>query len=135
MASIASIAINDGKATPATHTFAPQTAGRDASYRTNDTTLPLVGQEWIRTTVKRVSPSLNEVQVVLELPALETATGANSSGYTAAAKVAYAVKAKMVFFLPERSTPDHRKDLRVLVSNLLANAQIIDLIDNLTPNH
>lgn len=135
MGTTANIAINDGKGTPETHTFKPITSGPSATYRTADAALPLVGQETINTSVKRRSPGLMQVDVVLELPALETATGANSSGYTAAPKVAYSNKVKLEFFLPDRGTPAQRTDLRVLLKNLLSDAQIIDLVDNLTPSY
>lgn len=132
MSAIANIAIQDGKSTPATHTFIPVQSDPDAIFRESDAALPLIGQGTVQITLRsKVSDALQKVRVVLELPALETATGANGSGYTAAPRVAYSNKAIIDLILPSRGTVAQRKDLRVLLANLLANAQIIDSIDNL----
>lgn len=132
MSAIAAIAILDGQATPITHTFQPIGTSPSPSWRESQAGLALIGQPWITVSVKLDSGSgLNKVRVVLCLPALETATGANSSGYTAAPKSAYENKCIEDFILPSRGTAAQRKDLRVLKMNLLANVQIIDLIENL----
>lgn len=133
MATIANIAVQDGKATPLTHTFNAIKSGESSLWRTSDSALPLVGQEVIKVTLKSVSPGVKNVVVSLDLPALETATGANSSGYTAAPKVGYTNRLVCSFLLPERGTAAQRTDLRVLLKNLLTNAIVIDSIDNLTP--
>ena len=133
MASITSIAISDGKATPVTHTFQPIRSGENAEWRTADSSLPLVGQESLSTKYSRTKSGMNVVTMVLNLPALETATGANASGYTASPKVAYFHKVKVEFLLPERGTPAQRTDLRALLRSALANALVIDVVDNLAP--
>jgi len=69
----------------------------------------------------------------LDGPALETATGANSSGYTAAPKVGYVNRAKVEFMLPDRGLAAQRKDLRVLLVDLLNEPNIVDFIDNVLP--
>lgn len=132
MSAIANIAVLDGQATPVTHTFFPVQSDPDAQYRESQASLPLIGQGRVSIIFRsKVSDSLQRVRVQLELPALETATSANSSGYTAAPKVAYTNTMAMDLILPSRSTAAQRKDLRVLASNLLLNAQIVDSIDNL----
>lgn len=133
MSSIATITIADGKGTPENHVFQPINSGNDSLYRTQVSTLPLVGQELITAKVKKVNPNVNSVVVGIELPALETAANANSSGYTAAPKVAYTNRVTVTFMLPTRGTAAQRTDLRTLIKNLLSNAQIVDLVDNLTP--
>lgn len=133
MSAIAAITIADGKGSPIDHVFQPIASGFDSLYRTQNSVLPLIGQEIVRTSIKKVNPNVQSVIVAIELPALETATDANSSGYTAAPKVAYTSRATVTFMLPNRGTAAQRTDLRVLLKNLLANAQIIDVVDNLTP--
>lgn len=135
MSAIAAITIADGKATPENHTFNPIESGVASMYRTGVSTLPLIGQEVIRVTQKKVNPQVQSVVVALDLPALETATGENSEGYTAAPKVAYVNRCTLTFMLPVRGTAAQRTDLRTLVKNLLANAQVVDAIDNLTPSY
>lgn len=133
MSAIANIAINDGKAQPVTHTFIPIKSGLEAQWRENNPGLPLVGQPTIVSVLKLNSQNgLNRVKLVLDLPALETATAANSAGYTAAPKVAYSNRVTIDMVLPSRGTDSQRKDLRILARNLLADPVIVDLIDNLS---
>lgn len=129
MSQIANIAIQDGQGTPVTHTFYPLRSGDKSTWRENQAGLSLIGQGIVDMSVKQ--GPLNKVRLVLELPALETATGANASGYTAAPKVAYSNKAIVELFLPARGTAAQRKDLRVLLSNLLKDATILDSVENL----
>lgn len=133
MSAIAAITIADGKGTPENHVYNPIESGLSSIYRTNVTTLPLIGQEVLKVMQKKVNPSIQSVTLALDLPALETATDANSSGYTAAPKVGYVNRVTVVFMLPNRGTAAQRTDLRTLLKNALSNAQIVDAIDNLTP--
>lgn len=135
MSDISTITIADGKGTPENHVYQPINSGNDSLFRTATSTLPLIGQELITAKIKKVNPNVNSVVVGIELPALETATDANSSGYTAAPKVAYVNRVTMTFMLPTRGTAAQRTDLRTLAKNLLANAQIVDFVDNLTPGY
>lgn len=136
MSQIANISIADGKATPTTHVFGPVTSAPEAMYRESLVGLPLIGQGVLSSLLKsQANAPIQRVRVKLSLPALETATGQNASGYTAAPKVAYSNDVIVDFLLPSRGTPDQRKDLRVMLSNLLKDAQIIDLIDNLSPQY
>lgn len=132
MSAIANIAIQDGQATPATHTFYPVASGNDSVWRENQSALPLVGQGTVHQTLKLDSKTgLNRVRLVLDVPALETATAANSQGYTAAPKVAYSNRVTVEFILPSRGTAAQRKDLRVMLSNLIKDGTIVDTIDSL----
>lgn len=132
MSAIANIAIQDGQETPATHTFYPITSGSNSSWRENQVSLPLVGQGTIVQTLKTdVKSGLNRVRLVLDVPALETATSANSQGYTAAPRIAYSNRVTVEFILPSRGTAAQRTDVRALLSNLLKDATVIDTIDNL----
>lgn len=133
MTDIANIAIQDGKGTPLTHTFAPVRSGLDSAWRTSDAALPLIGQETISVKFKKTGSGVNIVSVGLDLPALETATGANASGFTAAPKVAYVNRVKVEFLLPDRGTAAQRTDLRVLIRDLLGEAALIDIVDNVLP--
>lgn len=133
MSAVATIAIQDGAATPVTHSFFPIQAGKLAIWRENLSSLPLIAQGMISLQlVLDAKGGMNKVYKVLELPAQETQTGANSQGYTAAAKIAYTHKAKTEYFLPSRGTSAQRKDLRVLNMDLDTDPQVIDAIDNLT---
>lgn len=132
MSAIANIAIQDGQATPATHTFYPVQSDPSAIYRENQSTLPIVGQGLVSVVFRSaINDGLQKVRLSIDLPALEAVVNANSSGYTAAPKVAYTNRAIIDLILPARGTAAQRKDLRVLLSNLLLNAQVIDAVENL----
>lgn len=130
MAAIAPIAIKDGKATPVTHTLNPVSSSPEAVYREALSGVAQVGQVNLRISRTTVSKDLDKVRIVLSAPALEAATGANASGYTASPKVAYEHKFDVTFFAPTRGTSDQRKDVRAMLIDLLANAQVVDVIDN-----
>ena len=132
MSAIGNIAIQDGQGSPVTHTFYPVKSGEASFFRENQASLPIIGQGTISVVVKPDQKGgLNKVRVTMDLPALETATAANSAGYTAAPKVAYSNKVTMEFFLPSRGTAAQRKDLRVLIADLMTDAQVIDALENL----
>lgn len=134
MSAIAPITINDGAATPLAHTYNPVSSAPIALFRDTVASLPLVGQCTIAVSEKLDSGSgLNKVRVVLNVPVVETIGTVGANGYVAGPKVAFSVKANVDFILPSRSTMQNRKDLRVMLTNLLANAQIVDTIDNLAP--
>jgi hypothetical protein len=132
MSAIGNLVIQDGQGTPVTHTFYPIQSGALSLWRENQSTLPIIGQGTVAVNVKiDTKGGLNKVRVTMDLPALETATDANSAGYTAAPKVAYSNKVTMEFFLPSRGTSAQRKDLRVLIADLMTEAILIDTIDNI----
>lgn len=132
MAQIANIVVADGAATPVNHTFLPVVTSPVPSYREAISALALVGQGRVTAGNRSAAAaSLQRVRITLELPALETVTGQNAEGYTAAPKVAYTNSVVVDMILPARGTSQQRKDLRIMLSNLLKDAQIIDLVDNL----
>lgn len=134
MSNIANIAIVDGKPTPATHTFIPVQADPNAIYRTQQSSLPLSGQESVTLTMTLApdrSAGMNRVKASLSVPVMEQTTGGNLDGYVAAPKVAYFVTCNAEFILPARSDAATRKDVRVMMSNLLLNAQVVDAVDNI----
>lgn len=136
MSQIAPISVADGKATPATHVFNPVTSAPEAFYRESNSALPMVGQGTMSSMLKtQPQAAVQRIRIKLALPALETASGQNASGYTAAPKVAYSNDVVVEFILNSRGTVDQRKDLRVMLSNLLKDAQIVDLVDNLNPQY
>lgn len=132
MAQIANIVVADGASTPVNHTFAPVSSAPVAVYRESQATLPIVGQGRVELSNRSgANASLQRVKISLALPALETISGENAAGYTAAPKVAYTNVAVIDMMLPARGTVQQRKDLRLMLSNLLKDAQVVDLIDNL----
>lgn len=133
MAAIASISINDS--VPGAHVFNPIQSVDPATYARNGVVgTPVVGEEQIMLSLKlgaRTSEAVNRVKVTLRIPVLETPDGGTPSGYVAPPKVAYHLMCNAEFVLPNRSTAAQREDLRVLMGNLLSNAQVVSLIEDL----
>lgn len=135
MAQIGNIVINDGATTPVAHTFIPVrvSGGTTAEYRENQSGLPLVGQGQMSISVRTLKSGVMQCHVQVATPALEQITGNNTNGYTASPKVAYTPLGGVTFNFDPRSTTQQRKDVRTLIINALANAQVVDAVDNLNP--
>lgn len=140
MPQAANIVINDGAATPVAHTFAP--LGKDekgvfwfeqvAPAPTNPLGAKRIGVSLSRpTNGNRLTGDARAV-VSLWHPTLET-LGTNAAGIVPPPTTAYVCSDRQSFTLPERSTQQERKDTRVLMKNLLDNALVISMIDQLLP--
>lgn len=97
MANIANIVVFDGAATPVQHTLVPVDVSKDpktgaivAVWREQIASLPTYAQV---TATARLSKSRRSgvwnVDFRVEVPVMESVSGSNSAGYTAAPKVAY----------------------------------------------
>lgn len=136
MPAIAAMTIVDGKSTPVSHVFQPITSSPEALYKRTG----VAGQSAaaMESVVLKLSPAkkvdgVNIIPIELAIPVMEQPAGGTPSGYMAPPAVAHTLRFKGNFYLHNRSLTEDRKDLRVMVSNLLKDAQVIDLIDNLTP--
>lgn len=133
MAAIAAITIADGQATPVNHTFNPVST-EPANFRENGSaSVPVVGQPSIvvDTSLNPSQTGVSKAKVTLVIPVLETASGSTVGGFTPAPAVAYYLTAKLEMLLPSRSTSAQRKDLRVMLKNLLLDNQVVQAVDNL----
>lgn len=135
MAALASVVINDSAATPVAHTYVPVSNSNDLTvWRENAAAGSLAGQPVIKLTSKLnpTASGMSRMRITVDLPA-ESALGTSDQGYKAIPKVDYITRCTVDFILPNRSSAAQRKDLRVRLSNLLANALIVDAIDNVAP--
>lgn len=140
MPQAANIVINDGATTPVAHTFTP--LGKDAKgifWFTQTTPAPTNPLGAKRIGVSLLLPGngnrlTGDAKAVISIyePVLET-LGTNSSGITPPPTLAYQLVGRETFSLAVRSTKQERKDIRVLKQNLLGNAQIVSMIDDLLP--
>lgn len=137
MPAVANITINDGQATPVSHVFEPVRTGPDYAHFEDKSTTQYIGFWKLQLALKRPqgqskSASRNlEATVRIETPILET-LGTADSGFTPAPTVAYRPMAEIRFVLPERSSLQQRKDVRVLLTNALMGTSVVaDLVDNL----
>lgn len=135
MAALANIVVNDSAATPVAHTYVPVSNQSDLTvWRENAAVGSLAGQPSIRLTSK-LNPQasgMSRMRITVDLPA-ESALGTSDQGYKAIPKVDYICRATVDFILPNRSSAAQRKDLRVRLQNLLANALVVDTVDNVAP--
>lgn len=137
MPQIAAITIKDGKTpTALDHLFQPFTAGSSSSWKRIDVAgQPVIAQESITAVLKSPSQPKQayKVELNLNIPVLEQTTGGTSSGYVAPPALAHTQRMQVILFCDPRSTVEQRRDLRVMGANLLNNAQVIELIENLVP--
>lgn len=138
MANIGNIVINDGKPTPVAHTFAPNgNTGTEASYvdRALGVSLGFPSINTRLTLPGKVAGAsqLNKIRINLKVPRLEEVAGSTSNGFAPAPRLAYLGSFEGSFIFHERATAQERKDVRILIANLLAAPAIVDLIDNLAP--
>lgn len=124
MSAQSNIVAFDGATTPVTHTLVPIGASVDtrdgltAYWREGITTLPAYAQIRVKTTEKRQNSGVYRVATVVEVPVMESVSGQNAAGYTAAPKVAYTNSFMLVGYFHERSTIAERRLIRQLALNI-----------------
>lgn len=141
MPAASNVVINDGATTPVAHTFQP--IGKDPKgvllYEQSlpATSTPLeakkLGYRQQRGTGAGMKVNgIGKVVYTVVLPRAEVLSN-NSNGFLPAPTLAYELKARIELDLPERSTAQERKDLRVLAINLLSSTAGIGPVDTLAP--
>jgi hypothetical protein len=134
MPAIAAIVIKDGAATPADKTFGPVNVNADgiASYADRTGGIAL-GYPMISASVRQPTKGSRNFKVVIKVvtPVLEVTSPSTSTGIQPAPTKAYDLTSLHEFILPERSTLAQRNDILAFAKNLLSNAQITSLVQNL----
>lgn len=128
MSAIANISIADGATSPVTHVFTPITSTPNALWRDSDATKPYVASQYSVLAIRKASSStkgLTRVRLSIGLPTM------GSGVALATSEVDYSHQCVIEFMMPNRGLKQERKDLRTLVKNLLADAAVIDMIDEL----
>lgn len=138
MPAIASIAVQDGEATPVTHTFEPAKTTADyALYEDRDAGI-YIGNKKFTMTLDRPTGNGNvgnrnlKLRLKLEVPRLEVLSNSTVSGIAPAPTVAYRHVAELVMTLPERGSKQERINVRALFRNILGHAQVLGAIDDLS---
>lgn len=121
------LSINNGAASPAAKTFAPEQVAPQLTTFTERTAASSSG--FLRLGVS-LSPAngrraTNRVNIDFDLPVLSTINGIST--------VAYVGRFKGYFVMPEAMTSSERADLAAFVANALDNAQIRAVIKDLDP--
>ena len=140
MSAVTSIVLPDAQATPVNHYFIP--LGPDENqvwwYEDQSTSTPIgynrVSISLRRPKMAKVSENAGSrtarVTLTIHTPVLET-IGIADSGTTPPPSIAFVPKVTCEFVISERSTSQHRKDLRKYMLSLLADTQVVNAIENL----
>lgn len=128
MPALAAITINDGLATPVAHTFTPVTTDGYSSILAERTSI-VIGNPRLETSVR--PPVQNNgtyrVKFSIKTPKTVTVNGVSVVDHTPTVTLEFVVS--------ERSAHQDRKDLRLYVVNLLQNAGVITMIEQLEPQY
>jgi len=127
MSAQANITVFDGAATPVSHVFTASGSriepdnGHVAEWREVLATVPTYAQPAIRTSQKRQKNGIFRVALTVQVPVMESVSGQNAAGYTAAPKVAYVNSFSAVGYFHERATTAERRLVKQMLANLLNN--------------
>ncbi len=126
MSQIANITVFDGAATPVSHTFTAVSVVRKdntivAQWRENVTNVPVsacptITMQWIA-----LKSGVNLASCRVAVPVMESISGQNAAGYTAAPKVAYSNEIELRGFFHPRSDVAGRRLARQMMVNLAGN--------------
>lgn len=127
----AAIAIQDGAATPVTHTFSPTKidANGIATFEERVSGVP-IGYPTITWSVRAPTKGNSTYKVIGKLSQPKVIDVTDTSGKTVKT-VDYVNLATVDLVVSNKSTKQERKDLRVLMANALANALLVTSADDL----
>jgi len=135
MTAFAPIAINDGAASPASHTFTPRRLENGVAKYQDISTGIAAGYPTItlslREPLKGSKVPMYKATMKFWVPKMETVNSSTYSGITPAPTKAYDCAATLELNLPERSEVGVRKDLRAYIANALAHADVKAMIEDL----
>ena len=128
MAQQSAITVFDGAVTPVSHTLVPvdnkvlKDGTRLSIWRENNAALPVEAQVRIELYQREFPASkVTETRAVVVVPVMESVSGQNAQGYTAAPKVAYEDKSELRVLAHRRSTVTSRRICRQILNNLMTN--------------
>lgn len=122
MSAIANLVIYDNAATA--HTFVPVSVTRDRSkvvalYRENAAGVPVEAQTTVQVTNEQLPSGVHKVEVQVARPVMESVSGQNSAGYTAAPKIAHVPRIIVTGLFSGRSSSTDRQFVRQLAANVM----------------
>lgn len=127
MAAIADITVYDGAATPVAHTLkaisvvSQPNGSVEALYREALSGTPAYANVECRLKMQPLKSGVVRCETVVSVPVMESVSGNNAQGYTAAPKVAYVNRITAVGFFSPRSTVTDRRLAKQILVNLLNN--------------
>lgn len=126
MANIANIVVFDGAATPVSHTLVPVSVSKEgglisALWREQISTLPTEAQVRVEMRQRTLKSGVVETRTRVTVPVMESVSGQNAAGYTAAPKVAFEDAYEQVSYAHPRSTITSRRIAKQILTNLSNN--------------
>lgn len=126
MSAIGNIAVYDGQATPVLHTLLPVSVTREngvvlAQWREALAGVPVYAQVRCDMKLQKLKSGVYRVERRVVVPVMESISGQNAAGYTAAPKVAHEVTDVKVGYFHERSSLSDRRSARQLGVNIDGN--------------
>jgi len=123
MANIANITAFDGASTPVSHILVAEGISRKgdvltATWREKIPTLPDEAQVRVTFELTKLKSGVVRVEKRTVVPVMESISGQNASGYTAAPKVAFEDTDVHIFYAHPRSTVFSRRLCRQLAQNV-----------------
>lgn len=123
MANISNVVAFDGAATPVSHTFVPQSVSQEkgkviGKWRETGLAVPTVAQPRLEISLERLPSGVYRTERRLVVPVMESISGQNAAGYTAAPKVAHELTDVHTSFFHERSDTAGRRLIRQLGINI-----------------
>lgn len=135
------IVLADAQATPVNHTFVPIGRDKNGVYWFEDQSQAnaigfwKVAIELVKPPVAAAGQNSNgrsiRVKVGLHEPILETVSNSTVSGIAPAPTISYVPRSYTEFVLPERASLQNRKDLRKMHALLLADTQVVNVVEGL----
>jgi len=135
------IVLADAQATPVNHTFIPVGRDKNSVFWFEDQSAANAIGFW-KISVELTKPPTPaaltnssgrtvRARIGLHEPILETVSNNTVSGIAPAPTVSYVPRVFCEFIMPERSSLQNRKDLRKMVALLLAETQMVALVETL----
>jgi len=137
----ANIVLADAQATPVNHTFVPIGRDKNSVFWFEDQSAANAIGFW-KVSVELTKPPVPtakqssegrsmRVRIGLHEPILETVSNNTMSGIAPAPTVSYIPRTFTEFVLPERASLQNRKDLRKMMALLLADTQVVSVVETL----
>jgi hypothetical protein len=126
MTTMSNITVFDGAATPVSHTLVAVSVTREngsveAFWREALASVPVYAQVWCKMKIERLKSGIYRVESRVAVPVMESVTGQNAAGYTAAPKVAYENTVITTGLFHERSDAAGRRLARQMAVNIDGN--------------
>lgn len=141
MATATVITLADAQATPVNHVFTPiGLDSKDTYWFVDQSAQNAIGYWKISVEITQPPQAqpgessarrVHRVRIGLHEPVLETVSNSTVSGIAPAPTVAYIPRSFHEFIVPERGALLDRKNLRKMSANLLNDANIIAVVENL----